>query len=223
MNKEELLKEAMEQANAAAENAESNVEEEISEAEEATRSADDMEDAENKDAKKTKKVKIDQEEKVEKDASSKKASRKKADKSKERIQELEDKVTRQLAEFENFRKRTELEKMARFDMGAKSVLEKILPVVDNFERGLAGVSEGKEEDSFVNGMNMVYKQLLNELETIGVKVIPTVGEEFNPELHNAVMQVESDEYESGFVAQEMLKGYTYKGNVVRHSMVAVVS
>lgn len=220
MNKEELLKEAMEQANAEAAAAETDAEA-TTDAEETNASKVDATEECTEDSKdESVKVTVDSKEKK---ASSKKVSRKKADKSKEKIQELEDKVTRQLAEFENFRKRTELEKTARFDMGAKSVLEKILPVVDNFERGLAAVPEGTEDDSFVNGMNMVYKQLINELEMIGVEAIPTVGEEFNPELHNAVMQMESDEYESGVVAQEMLKGYTYKGNVVRHSMVAVVS
>jgi molecular chaperone GrpE len=153
----------------------------------------------------------------------KKNVRKKVDKSKERIDELEDRLKRQLAEFENFRKRTELEKTARFNMGAKSVLERVLPVVDNFERGLQGVSENTEENSFVDGMNKVYKQLIAELETIGVEPILSIGEEFDPEVHNAVMQVESDEYEAGIVAQELLKGYKYKGIVVRHSMVGVVA
>jgi molecular chaperone GrpE len=127
-----------------------------------------------------------------------------------------------MAEFENFRKRTEKEKQAMFETGAKSVLEKILPVVDNFERGLATVSEEQKEDPFVDGMNRVYKQLLTELENIGVKPIEAVGCEFDPNLHNAVMQVASEEYESGIVAQELQKGYTYRDAVVRHSMVAVV-
>lgn len=141
---------------------------------------------------------------------------------KEQIEQLEDKVKRQLAEFENFRNRTEKEKTAMFETGAKSVIEKILPVVDNFERGLATVPEDKKEDPFVDGMNRVYKQLLTELENIGVKPIETVGKEFDPNLHNAVMQVQSEEYESGIVAQELQKGYTYRDSVVRHSMVAVV-
>ncbi len=172
-----------------------------------------------------KKEDVKSEEKKENNSSQqgKKGPRKKTDKAKERIDELEDKLKRQLAEFENFRKRTELEKTARFDMGAKSVLEKVLPVVDNFERGLNGVAEDKEEDSFVSGMNKVYKQLMTELETIGVEPIVAIGEEFNPELHNAVMQVESEEYETGIIAQELLKGYKYKGMVLRHSMVAVVN
>ena len=127
-----------------------------------------------------------------------------------------------MAEFENFRKRTEKEKTQMYDMGAKCIIEKILPVIDNFERGFTMVDEEDKEDPFVVGMDKVYKQMLTELEAIGVKPIEAVGVEFNPDFHNAVMQVESDEYESGVVAQEMLKGYTYKDAVVRHSMVAVV-
>ena len=159
----------------------------------------------------------------------KKAARKKfkADKKqdalKERIDELEDRVKRQMAEFENFRKRTEREKTAMFETGAKSVIEKILPVVDNFERGLAAVPEAEKGGAFAEGMEMIYKQLMGELEKMDVKPIPAVGEEFNPEFHNAVMQVESDEYESGIIAQELQKGYTYRDSVVRHSMVGVVS
>jgi molecular chaperone GrpE len=161
--------------------------------------------------------------KADKKASRRQAKQdKKADAYKEQIDQLEDKVKRQMAEFENFRKRTEKEKQAMFETGAKSVLEKILPVVDNFERGLATVSEEQKEDPFVDGMNRVYKQLLTELENIGVKPIEAVGCEFDPNLHNAVMQVASEEYESGIVAQELQKGYTYRDAVVRHSMVAVV-
>lgn len=147
--------------------------------------------------------------------------KKEKDKSKEKIEELEDKVKRQLAEFENFRNRSEKEKAQMFDMGAKNVLEKILPVVDNFERGLTTVpSDG--EKAFADGMQMIYKQLMTELESIGVKAIEAVGKEFDPNFHNAVMQVESEEYETGVVAQELMKGYTYKDTVLRHSMVAVV-
>lgn len=139
----------------------------------------------------------------------------------EKIDQLEDRVKRQMAEFENFRKRTEREKQAMFETGAKSVLEKILPVIDNFERGFATVSPEDENDAFVGGMRMVYKQMLTELENIGVKPIEAVGCEFDPEFHNAVMQVENEEYESGVIAQELLKGYTYRETVLRHSMVAV--
>ena len=147
---------------------------------------------------------------------------KKQDALKTKIDELEDRVKRQMAEFDNFRKRTEKEKSAMFETGAKSVIEKILPVVDNFERGLqTPVPEGGN-DSFMEGMNMVYKQLMTELENIGVKPIEAIGTEFNPDFHNAVMQVESEEFESGIVAQELQKGYLYHDTVVRHSMVAVV-
>lgn len=147
--------------------------------------------------------------------------KKEKDKSKEKIEELEDKVKRQLAEFENFRNRSEKEKAQMFDMGAKNVLEKILPVVDNFERGLMTVpSDG--EKAFSDGMQMIYKQLMAELESLGVRPIEAVGQEFDPNFHNAVMQVESEEYEAGTVAQELMKGYTYKDTVLRHSMVAVV-
>lgn len=160
---------------------------------------------------------------AEKKAAKKQAKHdKKADAYKEQIEQLEDKVKRQLAEFENFRHRSEKEKQAMFETGAKSVIEKILPIVDNFERGLATVPEEKQEDPFVDGMNRVYRQLLTELENIGVKPIEAVGQEFDPNLHNAVMQTESEEYESGVVAQELQKGYTYRDSVVRHSMVSVV-
>lgn len=148
---------------------------------------------------------------------------KKQDALKEKVEELEDRVKRQMAEFENFRKRSEREKTAMFETGAKSVIEKILPVVDNFERGLATVPEEEKDSPFAEGMEMIYKQLISELEKMEVKPIPAVGEEFNPDFHNAVMQVESDEYESGVIAQELQKGYTYRDSVVRHSMVAVVS
>lgn len=141
----------------------------------------------------------------------------------EQITQLEDRVKRQMAEFENFRKRTDREKQAMFETGARSVIEKILPVVDNFERGLATVDPEGTEDAFVQGMNQIYKQLMTELDNMGVKPIEAVGHEFDPNLHNAVMQVESEEYESGIVAQELLKGYTYRDSVVRHTMVAVTA
>ena len=149
--------------------------------------------------------------------------KKKKDKRDEQIEELNDRVVRQMAEFENFRKRSEKEKSMMFDMGAKHVIEKILPVVDNFERGFTTVEEADKDDAFVQGMQQVYKQLMTELEAIGVTPIEAVGQEFNPDFHNAVMQVESDEYESGIIAQEFMKGYMYKDSVVRHSMVGVVS
>ena len=149
--------------------------------------------------------------------------KKKKDKKDEQIEELNDKLKRQMAEFENFRKRTEKEKSQMYDMGARSIIEKMLPVIDNFERGLAAVPEESKEDPFVTGMDKIYKQLLTELESIGVKPIEALGAEFDPEFHNAVIQVESEEYESGVVAQDLLRGYLYKDTVVRHSMVAVVS
>ena len=194
-------------------------EEEITEEEEATGTQETepvQDDTETNDT--------DAEEKADKKASKKKFKLdKKQDAMKEKIDELEDRVKRQMAEFENFRKRTEKEKAAMFETGAKSVIEKILPVVDNFERGLATIPEEEKGSAFAEGMEMIYKQLLGELEKMDVKPIPAVGEEFNPDFHNAVMQVESEEFESGVVAQELLKGYTDRGNVVRHSMVAVVS
>ena len=163
---------------------------------------------------------ISKEEKNEKKKTEK--ADKKQDALKEKIEELEDRVKRQMAEFENFRKRTEKEKTAMFETGAKSVIEKILPVVDNFERGLASVPEEEKDSGFSQGMQMIYKQLMTELENMEVKPIPALGEEFDPEFHNAVMQVESEEFASGVIAQELQKGYTYRDSVVRHSMVAVV-
>ena len=128
-----------------------------------------------------------------------------------------------MAEFDNFRKRTEKEKSSMYEMGARSVIEKILPVIDNFERGLDTVPTDEADSPFTEGMRMIYKQMMTELENIGVKPIEALGTEFNPDFHNAVMQVESEEYESGYVAQELQKGYMYRDSVVRHSMVAVVS
>ena len=140
----------------------------------------------------------------------------------EKVAALEDKVKRQMAEFDNFRKRTAKEKEQMFSMGEKNVIEKMLPVVDNFERGLAAVPENEKDSAIVSGMEMVYKQLMKQLEDLGVKPIEAVGKEFDPNFHNAVMQVESDEFETGIVAQEFQKGYTYHDMVVRHSMVGVV-
>ena len=139
----------------------------------------------------------------------------------EKIDELNDKVLRQMAEFENFRKRTDKEKSQQFELGQGNVLEKLLPVVDNFERGLAAVPEAEKDGAFADGMNKIYKQLIKQLEDLGVTPIEAVGKEFDPNLHNAVMQVESQEYESGIVAQELQKGYMFHDTVLRHSMVAV--
>ena len=148
--------------------------------------------------------------------------KKKKDKKDEQIEELNDRLKRQMAEFENFRKRSEKEKSQMFDMGAKTIVEKILPVIDNFERGLAAVPDDKKDDPFITGMDKVYKQMLTELDAAGVKPIECVGQEFDPDFHNAVMQVENDELESGTVAQELQKGYMYKDSVVRHSIVSAV-
>lgn len=148
--------------------------------------------------------------------------KKKKDKKDEKIEELNDKVMRQMAEFENFRKRTEKEKTQMFEVGAKSIIEKILPVVDNFERGLAGVDENTE-DPFAQGMQMVYKQLMTSLEEAGVTPIEAVGQEFNPDFHNAVMHVEDDNFGENEVVEELQRGYQYRDTVVRHSMVKVAN
>lgn len=188
-------------------------------AEEMTAEAENAEEATEETAEETAEGKASW---AEKRAAKKQAKQDKKDEVyKEQIAQLEDKVMRQMAEFENFRKRTDKEKQAMFETGAKSIIEKILPVVDNFERGFATVEAEDESDAFVDGMKKVYKQLMTELEKLEVKPIEAVGKEFDPNLHNAVMQTESDEYESGIVAQELLKGYTYRDTVVRHSMVSV--
>ena len=147
----------------------------------------------------------------------------KKDKKDTQIEELTDKLKRNLAEFENFRNRTEKEKTAMYEIGAKSVIEKMLPVVDNFERGLAAIPEEEKGSAFSEGMDMIYKQLMKTLEDIGVEPIEAVGKEFDPNLHNAVMHVESEEVGENIITTEFQKGYTYKGNVVRHSMVQVAN
>lgn len=152
----------------------------------------------------------------------KKDKKEKKDPRDEKIAELEDRVKRQMAEFENFRKRTDKEKSGMYDMGARNVIEKILPVIDNFERGLESVPEDSNE-AFADGMRMIYKQLTVELDKLGVKPIEAVGQPFDPNFHNAVMQVESEEYESGTVAAELQKGYMYHDTLVRPSMVSVVT
>ena len=153
----------------------------------------------------------------------KKKKDKKEEAFKAKIDELEDRVKRQMAEFENFRKRTDKEKSAMFETGAKSVIEKILPVVDNFERGLAAVPEDEKGSAFVEGMNKVYKPLMTELDNMGVKPIEAAGQEFDPNFHNAVMHVEDEAYGENIVAEEFQKGYTYHDTVVRHSMVKVAN
>ena len=149
--------------------------------------------------------------------------KKKKDKKDEQIEELTDKVKRQMAEFDNFRKRTEKEKSQMYDMGAKTIVEKILPVIDNFERGLAAVPEDNKEDAFVVGMDKIYRQMLTVLEEAGVKPIEAVGAEFDPNFHNAVMHVEDETLGENVVAEELQKGYMYRHTVVRHSMVKVAN
>ena len=149
--------------------------------------------------------------------------KKKKDKKDEQIEELTDKVKRQMAEFDNFRKRTEKEKSQMYDMGAKTIVEKILPVIDNFERGLAAVPEDNKEDAFVVGMDKIYRQMLTVLEEAGVKPVEAVGAEFDPNFHNAVMHVEDETLGENVVAEELQKGYMYRDTVVRHSMVKVAN
>ncbi len=222
-NKKDVMDEELKKENKAAEaesKAAENTQEQEAQNEEETREAAEGNEAEDSEEK-------DSEEKDSKEKDSKDkglfGKKKKKDKKDEQIEDLNDRLRRQMAEFDNFRKRSEKEKSQMFDMGARSIIEKVLPVVDNFERGLAAVPEDQKDDAFVTGMDKVYKQLMTEFDSIGVKPIEALGQEFNPDLHNAVMQVESDEYEPGVVAQELQKGYMYKDTVVRHSMVAVVS
>lgn len=147
----------------------------------------------------------------------------KKDKKDEQIADLTDKLTRQMAEFDNYRKRTEKEKSAMYEIGAKDVIEKILPVVDNFERGFVTVSEEEKENPFVQGMDKVYKQLMTVLEGLGVKPIEALGQEFNPDLHHAVMHVEDEEAGENVIVEEFQKGYMYRDSVVRYSMVKVAN
>ena len=212
-NKEEILEEIiedLEKADNASDDATDETQEVVDDkADETQEAVDDK--ADNKDLE-------DKEEKSDK----KLKKKEKKDKKDEKIEELEDRVKRQMAEFENFRRRTEAEKSAMYGMGVKSVIEKILPVIDNFERGIQAIPAEDKDSPVAQGMNMIYKQLTTELENLGVKPIEAVGVEFDANYHNAVMQVESDEYESGIIAQELQKGYMYRDSVVRHSMVAVV-
>jgi molecular chaperone GrpE len=141
----------------------------------------------------------------------------------EKIEELTDRLQRSMAEFDNFRKRTEKEKSAMFEIGAKDIVERILPVVDNFERGLAAIPEEEKDSAFADGMEKIYRQLVKALEEAGVKPIEAVGQPFNPDFHNAVMHIEDESLGENVVAQELLKGYTYRETVVRHSMVQVAN
>ena len=203
-------------------NEENSFEEEATQSEEAKAESATNEEAQDIETEQNSDEEASEEKQDKKSGKKKSIFDKKDNKLQEKVDELEDRVKRQMAEFDNFRKRTEKEKSAMFETGAKSVIEKLLPVVDNFERGLAGLSEEEMKQPFAEGMNMVYKQLMAELDKLEVKPIEAVGCEFDPNLHNAVMQVESEEYETGIIAQELQKGYTYRDTVVRHSMVAVV-
>ena len=207
-SKEEMVKEAVEEAKKAAK-------EQQTEMEETSEEVTDEELAEEKDSE----AGEDGAEKKDKKLFKRK---KKKDKKDEKIEELTDRLTRQMAEFDNFRKRTEKEKANMYAIGAKDIIEKILPVVDSFERGLATV-ENPEEDPFADGMNKVYKQFTTALDELGVTVIEAVGKEFDPNLHNAVMHVEDEEAGENIVVEEFMKGYMYKGSVVRHSMVKVAN
>lgn len=149
--------------------------------------------------------------------------KKKKDKKDEKIEELTDMVKRQMAEFDNFRKRTEKEKASMYQVGAKEIVEKILPVVDNFERGLAMIPENEKENPVATGMTQIYKQLMAAFDEMGVKTIEAVGQEFNPDFHNAVMHIEDEEAGENVIVEEFQKGYMYKDSVIRHSMVKVAN
>lgn len=150
-------------------------------------------------------------------------SLKKKDSKDVQIEELQDRLKRQMAEFDNFRKRTEKEKSAMYEVGARDIIEKILPVLDNFERGLAAVPKDEKGSSFAEGIEKIYKQFVKTLEESGVAAIEAVGQQFDPSLHNAVMHVEDDNYGENEISQELQKGYTYRGTVVRYSMVQVAN
>ena len=210
MSNEEMVKEAVEEAKKAAEKEAAEATEEVNPEE--TETEETVEVAEEE---------TEENGEVEKKGLFKRKPKK--DKKDEQIEELTDKLKRQMAEFDNYRKRTEKEKSGMYEIGAKDVIEKILPVIDNFERGLAAVPEEQKEDSFVTGMEMIYKQMMTTLEGIGVKPIEAVGQEFNPDLHNAVMHIEDEELGENVVAEEFQKGYTYRDNVVRYSMVKVAN
>ena len=213
MSKEEMVKEAVEEAKAKAykEAEEQDTEETVEEAEKeaAEEAAEPTEETEGSE---------------EGSGFMKKFGRKnKKDKKDEKIEELTDRLTRQMAEFDNFRKRTEKEKSQMYEIGAKDIIEKILPVVDNFERGIAAVPEDEKANPFAEGMEKIYKQLMTTLEEIGVKPIEAVGQEFDPDFHNAVMHVEDEEVGENIITEEFQKGYLYRDSVVRHSMVKVAN
>lgn len=221
---EEMVKEAVEEAKKAAAEAADE------EPEEAEGQKGEQEDAESEEAAADEPEAVSDETEGEKpeEASGEKKNRffgkkNKKDKKDEKIEELTDKLTRQMAEFDNFRKRTEKEKSQMYEIGAKDIIDKILPVVDNFERGLGAVTEEEKENPFVQGMDKVYKQLMTTLEGAGVKPIEAVGQEFNPDFHNAVMHEENEEFGENIITEEFQKGYMYRDSVVRHSMVKVAN
>ena len=214
MSKEDMVKEAVEEAKAKAEAEETNAT--TAEAEEAAE-AEAKEDAEDT-------AEAGEETGSEEDQGEEKSGeKKKKDKKDEKIEELNDRITRQMAEFDNFRKRSEKEKSQMYEIGAKDIIEKILPVVDNFERGLDSIPEEEKGSPFAEGMEKIYKQLMTTLDSLGVKPIKAVGQEFNPDFHNAVMHVEDEEFGENVVAEEFQKGYMYRESVVRHSMVKVAN
>ena len=192
-------------------------------AEESEAEAKEAEDAQETETAEAAETEAEDAQESEEDSKKKKRKEKKKDKKDAQIEELTDRVKRQMAEFDNFRKRTEKEKSQMFETGAKSIIEKILPVVDNFERGLAAIPEEEKGSAFAEGMEKIYKQLMTPLEEIGVTVIEAAGAEFDPNLHNAVMHVEDEELGENIVAEEFQKGYKYHDSVVRHSMVKVAN
>ena len=214
-----MVKEAVEEAKAKAQEAEEAKADAAGEAAEKEENVSKEEDSKEETSEGT------EEKEESEDSSGKKlfGKKNKKDKKDEKIEELTDKLTRQMAEFDNFRKRTEKEKSQMYEIGAKDIIDKILPIVDNFERGLGAVTEEEKEDPFVQGMEKVYKQLMTTLDGIGVKPIEAVGKEFNPDFHNAVMHVEDEELGENIIAEEFQKGYMYHDSVVRHSMVKVAN
>ena len=218
-SQEEMEKEAVEEAKAKAQEAEEAKADAAGEAAEKEENVSKEEDSKEETSEGT------EEKEESEDSSGKKlfGKKNKKDKKDEKIEELTDKLTRQMAEFDNFRKRTEKEKSQMYEIGAKDIIDKILPIVDNFERGLGAVTEEEKEDPFVQGMEKVYKQLMTTLDGIGVKPIEAVGKEFNPDFHNAVMHVEDEELGENIIAEEFQKGYMYHDSVVRHSMVKVAN
>ena len=217
MSKEDMIKEAVEEAKAEAAKMED--EAAADEQDEAAETKGSVEEEASKETEESQDTK-DSESKEKKKFFAKKE---KKDKKDEKIEELTDRLTRQMAEFDNFRKRTERKKSQMYEIGAKDIIEKILPVIDNFERGLAAVPEESKEDPFVEGMEKIYKQIMTTLEGVGVKPIEAVGQEFNPDFHNAVMHVEDEEAGENIITEEFQKGYMYHDSVVRHSMVKVAN